>query len=184
MPVILDTTVGGPTANSYCSLVDALAYNDTHPYGTSWASVAITDDQRSRALITATGLLDQHVAWSVGRGYLLGYNIGGGVASSTQRLLWPRVGVIGKNNYLISSTVIPPEVRDATAEFARQLLATDLTKDSKIESMGIVALKAGPVDVEFKNTTARVIPDAVFFMIRHLGSLVERGCGSVRLVRT
>lgn len=181
MSVVLDTTVGGANANSYCSLADAAAYNDNHPYGSDWAG---SDDTLSRALILATALLDQHVEWKTGRGWIPSAGlVGGGVVSMTQRLLWPRYGVLGRNGFVIDSTVIPTEVRDATAEFARLILAKDPTLDSKTETQGIASMKTGPLEFTFDNPRAKVIPDSVFYKIQHLGSIIQRGVGSMPVTR-
>ncbi len=66
----------------------------------------------------------------------------------------------------IDETAIPPEVQEATAEYARQLLAGDLAGNSDIETLGITSLKAGPVTLAFRsNVVAKFVPDTVVNLI-------------------
>src|SRR5690348_2130497 len=104
MSVSLDATPGSTVANAYCTADEADAYHAAHPYGASWASA--TADQKAQAIILATALLDELVAWS------------GVVNTRDQKLLWPRFGVYGRNAWLIDQTIVPPEVKEATAEYA------------------------------------------------------------------
>ena len=61
---------------------------------------------------------------------------------------------------------IPIELQRATAEYARQLLASDLAGNSDIETMGITSLTAGPVSLTFKESvTAKPVPDTVVLLI-------------------
>lgn len=170
MPAVIDATVGGTNSNSYCTLAEALAYHETHPYASVWDNA--TDDQRTRALITATRLLDDHFVWK------------GGAATYTQRLLWPRVGLWEKNNRTIQPTELPLALKNATAEFARELLAANRAADNDVETAGLTQLTAGPVSLTFKDTTAKVVPDAVLNMLSQWGSLRPgRKSGVVPLLR-
>jgi hypothetical protein len=169
--VALDTTVGGAAANSYASQAEADAYHEGRMHVEAWDDAE--DADKERALRMATATLDAMVDWQ------------GDTASVTQRLMWPRFGAYGRNGYLIAGDVIPAELKDATAEFARQLLAEDRTADSDVESQGLKRVVTGPVELEFKDTVrAKVVPDSVFYMIRHLGTLVSQSFGSAKLVRT
>jgi len=61
---------------------------------------------------------------------------------------------------------IPVELQRATAEYARQLLASDLAGNSDIETLGITALTAGPVSLSFKESVfAKPVPDTVVLLI-------------------
>ena len=60
MAVSIDATAGGASANSYMTLAQADAYVDAMVLGTDaakWSSA--TDDQKNRALATATQRLDR-----------------------------------------------------------------------------------------------------------------------------
>ena len=93
MPITIDATVGGASANSYLTLVDAQAIIDGFVQDadvTAWASA--TTDQKNRALFTATQRLDRER-------YL------GARATDTQALQWPRTGVRKPDTYINTYTV-------------------------------------------------------------------------------
>src|SRR5690349_2139070 len=80
MAATIDATAGGAASNSYATLQDAADYHDTHPYSSVWDDA--DDDQKTRALITATRMLDDWFEWK------------GAISTTTQALLWPRSGVL------------------------------------------------------------------------------------------
>ncbi len=173
MPV-LDSTVGGEAANSNASLEQAQAYMDTLvPLSLADAWNDAGEEEQNAALISATRQLDTWFEWY------------GFVASSSQMLLWPRSGVVGLNGYLVSTSVIPQGIIDATAELARQMLTSDRVSDSDIESSGLKSLVAGPVELVFsENVVAKPIPDSVMVMASRYGTLRGRsGSGTVHLFR-
>ncbi len=146
----LDVTIGGASANAYCTLAVADQYHeDRPPSKTTWADAS--DAKKNAAILFATLMLDSLVEW---RGF---------VVTDTQALLWPRYGMTKRNGYELLSSVIPVELQNACAEYARQLLAADRTADSDIETQGIKSLSvAGAVSLSFKDSVfAKVIPDVV-----------------------
>ncbi len=145
-------TPGAATANTYCTVEEATQYHDDHPQGGAAWTVA-SSEQKRRALLQATRLLDAHVVWT------------GQAARITQALAWPRVGMCDRNGTALDGDVIPPVLRDATAEFARHLL--DATDDRTADSAsgGLQRLKAGPVEMAFTGDRAEVVPDAVWFLL-------------------
>jgi hypothetical protein len=163
MALVLDSTPGGSLANSYASLAEAESYHLSHAYPTVWEDA--NDDERNRALVMATRLLDTLIEWD------------GWVATPTQALLWPRAGLVYPNRHPILATVIPEQLKWATAEFARQLLSSDRTADSDAAAQGLTSVQAGPVTLTFNRAqaTAEVIPDAVFYMVAIWGTLRRRG---------
>ncbi len=183
MPLVLDATPGGASANSYASLADARAYYDSHLYATD---EQLDDDELlAKALVMATRLLDEWWDWQ------------GSATTLTQKLAWPRVdgwafnyenspyrsGLTYVTGAVIPSDVIPDELKHATAELARQLLAGDRTADSDVETQGLKALKASSIELTFRdNVVAKVIPDAVFQMVSRWGTLRNRK-GVLKLVR-
>lgn len=79
MPVpTLDTAIGGATANSYRTLVEADAYFEARLDGEGWALE--TPDRRTLALLKAARRLNQ-------------FDWLGSRVTTTQALAWPRVGV-------------------------------------------------------------------------------------------
>ena len=169
---------GASDANTYCSVEDADQYHGNHPQG-SVAWTASEAEQKRRALWQATRLLDAHVVWT-------GY-----AASTGQALSWPRDGMYDRNDYGLDARVIPPALRDATAEFARHLLdaASDRTADSSVVSSGIRELVAGPVKLTFTGDRPDVIPDAVWFLLvpswlARVRQRSKRTAAAVPVVRT
>jgi hypothetical protein len=88
MAVTIDATAGGANANSYLTLSAAQAIVDGMVEDadvTAWASA--TDDQKNRALYTATQRLDRE-------------RFLGARATDTQALQWPRTGVRKPDTYV------------------------------------------------------------------------------------
>lgn len=160
-------TAGAADANSYATTAQATAYHEGHPWASVWAEASGL--KQARALVTATRLLDAAIKWH------------GTVASSTQALAWPRCCAEDRQGRVYASTVIPTPVVEATCEFARQLLAADRTADRDSDTAGLSRLKAGPVELEFKQGSggAKVLPDAVVLLLRGLGEVVA-GSGQRR----
>ena len=75
----LDATLSGPTSNSYITLAEATAIAQNTPFAAQWNSTS--DDDLVPALITATRWLET-----------LSYQ--GTRCKDTQRLKWPRSGVV------------------------------------------------------------------------------------------
>lgn len=169
MACSIDATVSGSTANSYVSIADADAYHDDHLYGTDWSDSDA--DTKCRALVMATRLLDYWFDWD------------GSVADLNQSLQWPREGVIGPKAIEEASDAIPQRIADATAEWARQLIASDRTADSTAEAQGLKHIQAGPVALTFQSATAKPIPDAVMVGVTVYGTKRSRSGGAVRLYR-
>lgn len=162
-------TAGAANANSYVTLANADQYHDDRvAVGTTWADAS--DNNKTRALLWATMLLDDHYDWD------------GVVETETQKLNWPRNGLATVNGYNLDSDTIPSEIADATAEYARQLLVADRAGDSEVETQGLTGLKVGSIELNFKdNVYAKNVPDAVAWLIpRHWGRL--RGSSGVRML--
>lgn len=174
MPVsTLITTPGSASANAYCDVAFADQYNLDRPaVGTTWATA--TPDQKSAAILWATVLMDRMWNWT-------GY-----VVDTTQVLLWPRQGMLKPTMLEYEPlTSIPIEIQRATAEYARQLLVSDLAGNSQIETLGITSLKAGPVSFTFKDSVvAKPVPDTVFNLIPCMwGWVRSRASGVSDLLR-
>lgn len=155
MPVsTLVTTAGAANANAYCDVAFADQYHlDRPPVGTTWSGASF--DQKSAAILWATKLIDDLYEW---RGW---------TTDAVQILQWPRQGLIKRTGWeQLDIHSIPLEIQQATAEYARQLLAGDLAGNSDIETQGITRLKAGPVEIGFKDTVvAKPVPDTVAILI-------------------
>ncbi len=175
MPLVLNATPGDDDANGYITLAEGDSFAEAHLNGDIWSDEG--DDIQTQAVVQATSLLDQYFEWI------------GSTASSTQSLLWPRDGAVGKNGYQLASDEIPEAIKKATWEYARQLISAlnaekDLTLDSEQETQGVKRVKAGSVDIEFTGlAVAKVVPDAVIMLVGPLGTLKGKSSGPVRLGR-
>lgn len=168
MPVsALITTAGAANANAYCDVTFADQYHANRPpVGVTWALAS--PDTKSAAILWATILMDRLWSWN------------GWVTTPTQALLWPRQGMVLLSlwNY-VDQNIIPLELQQATAEYARQLLVSDRASDSAIETLKLTSMKAGPVAFTFgEGVVAKPVPDTVFNLIPPLwGSVRSRNSG-------
>jgi hypothetical protein len=156
MALTLIATPGAPDANSYATVADGDAYHEAHLYATAWTGA--TEPNKTIALVMATRVLDARCRWK------------GTAVSDAQALGWPRYNVADPNTgYILSHLLIPRQVREATCELARTLLAGDRTADNQADAQGLTKLKAGPVELEFKDfIVPKVLSDAVMSLLRDL----------------
>jgi hypothetical protein len=170
MPTVV-TTPGSASANSFCSVVEGDAYHATHLYADDWTGAST--EQKQKALIQATREIASRWEWT-------GYAV-----DETQALPWPRSGMYTRNGFTVANTVIPQELKDATAEYARQLITENRSADNDIEAQGITSLDAGPVAIRFKDSVvAKPVPDAVCALLpRDWGYPVGRVTSTRELVR-
>jgi hypothetical protein len=165
-------------ANAYCSLAFATQFDLDRPAGTAavpvptWSSA--TSVQQTAAILWATKLMDRLWHWT-------GYP-----TDAVQALLWPRGGILNVNGWVyIDLHTVPPEIQQATAEYARQLLVSDRTADSEIETQGVLGLKAGSVSLTFKPSVfAKQVPDSVYALVPQMwGYPRSRTSGMRHLMR-
>ena len=165
--MVVETGSGLSTANSYCSVDNADTYHEKHLYATNWTSA--TDDNKEIALMMATRLLDELVIWN-------GYR-----NTTTQALMWPRTAVYDREGYAFSSASVPSWLVQATAEFARQLIAEDRTADPNRDLVGFKEIKVGDLQLKVDSYKAKgAMPAAVWSMVRFYCKKVGR---KRRLVR-
>jgi hypothetical protein len=135
----LVATVGGASSNSFLDSDAADTYFDNRLNSDAWDDADSTD--KDKALITASKELNI-LSW-------LGYK-----ATTAQRLAWPRAMVINPDSAysqeFYSESEIPQRVKDATCEYALELLkagTTDLT--SQDSSREIKSETVGPISVTY-----------------------------------
>jgi len=102
---VIVATLSGASANSYVTLAEANTYFETVPNSSTWTDK--TDDQKNRALISATRWIDA-------------LSFYGDRCTTTQALKWPR------ENYTVDGidlacSLIPEGIKTATYELARAL---------------------------------------------------------------
>lgn len=139
MPTV-DSTVGGANSNSYLTVEEADAYWEAHLYADAW-----NDTDKEAAVIWATRVMDASFVWT------------GQAATATQALGWPREGMYTRNGFPIANDVIPVDLKNATAELAGQLAASNLTETNEAARAGLTKLKVGPVELGWTDRAASSI---------------------------
>jgi hypothetical protein len=173
MALTLVATAGSASANSYATVAEGDTYHEAHLYATTWNESA-SDPVKAQALVQATALLDRYFEWY------------GTVATQTQALGHPRIGIYDKQGRLLSATTIAASLRDATAEYARWLIDSDRTAESSSAGGEVKRAKMGGMEVEFVEgtaTAASVVPDAVVRMLDHLGVYRSGTGGGIQMSR-
>lgn len=172
MAVVIDASVNGVASNSFLTLVEAQAYFDTRFPLPEWDDA----DSQEALLIMATRLMSAmfspqrrlvRVSPPGQSYYLIPPTWTGTVATTTQALPWGRNGMYDRNGNAILPTVIPLDLKYATAELAGQLAKGDRTLDSDASVQGIKSIQAGSVAVSFKDMfdATKIIPDIVFSLL-------------------
>ncbi len=140
MAATIDATLQGASANSYVTLAEANSYFETVPSSANWDDK--TDDQKNRAIISATTWLD-------------GLTYYGTRCTTTQALKWPRkeYKVDGVD---IKCTFIPDEVKIAAFELARALANdTDAVVGSKGTDGTYEEVKLGGLEVKYNTSSQK-----------------------------
>ena len=171
----INATLSSASANSYVTLAEANTYFETVPSSTTWDDK--TDDQKNRALISATRWNDS-------------LNFYGDRCDSDQALKWPR------NNYQIDQvelvcSVIPADIKYATYELARALANdTGAITDATGETGLYEAVKLGDIEVKYNKSSQAVgtinnVFDVYPWLQSYLGAYCLGGSGGyqVRVVR-
>ena len=115
---VVNATPGDPLANSYATIAEPDSYHETGLDPSAWT--AATEDQKTRALISATRLLDTNVTWQGRR------------ATIEQALDWPRYFVHARDaRWFLSHLRIAQDVKNATRELAGQLIVSRATPTSE-----------------------------------------------------
>lgn len=138
MAATIDATLKGASANSYVTLAEANTYFETVPDSTNWDSK--TDDQKNRAIISATRWIDA-------------LSFYGDRCTEIQALKWPREDY-EVDGIALACTLIPEALKIATYELARAL-ANDT--DAITGSTGTTGLydevKLGDLQVKYKESS-------------------------------
>lgn len=133
MTIIVEDGTGLSTAVSYTSVAEADAYFSVRLI-TLWANMVTAE--KEACLIRATDHMLQKTR-SRWKGFRL---------LTTQRLDWPRTGVIVDEYTEIAEDAIPEEVKNACAELALRASISTLSEDG---SRGVTQETIGPVTVKY-----------------------------------
>jgi hypothetical protein len=167
----INATLSSATANSYVTLADANAYFETVPDSATWTNK--TDDQKNRALISATRWIDS-------------LNYLGDRCDEDQALKWPR------NNYDVDGvelecSLIPAQIKYAAYELARALANdTGAITDSTGTTGLYDEVKLGDLQVKYSKTSQAVgtinnVFDVYPWLQTYLGPYCLGGSGSFQL---
>ena len=175
MAATINATIKDANANSYVTLTEANSYFETVPDSSTWTNK--TDDQKNRALISATRWIDSFVYY-------------GDRCDDGQALKFPR------NNYQVDGvelacTLIPQNIKYAQYELARALANdTDAITGTTGKEGNISEAKLGDLAVKFSTSTQGVgsvnnILDVYPWLQSYLGAYMLGGAGSfqMRVVR-
>jgi hypothetical protein len=123
-------TIGTTTYDVYRDLAETDAYLAGSVNQPAWA--ALSDDEKTRAIVAATRLLDRQ-RWL------------GEKTVADQPLAWPRTGIDG-----VDDATIPAQVLDAHSELTLAL-ATGSSAETSVSTAfdGTRRLKAGSAEVEY-----------------------------------
>jgi len=166
MSITLIATAGATNANAYCTLAEFNTYWDSKVNVSSSIINALPATKNS-AIVWATRLLDERVSWA------------GVKTAESQALRWPRIGVSDRDGYVISQSIIPTWLKNATAELSGYLILSDRTDDP--DGAGIRRLRADVIEIEFdKNDRTETIPSSVWTMISYYAT---RAAGIPRSLR-
>lgn len=170
MALILDATVGGESANSYCTRAEGTTYHEAHLYATAWTGA--TDANKDAALVWATRMLDEQIEWA------------GEKTTVEQALRWPRGGAYDRDGCGIEDDVIPTFLKNATAELARYLLEGNRPGTLDSSMSGVESVKVGTVEVKFdKMDRIATLPESVMAMI-HFVVADRLGSNNVKVERS
>lgn len=174
MPLIVETGLIVPDANSYATVAEADARHAMSTAADLWDAYDLP--VKEQRLVTATRKLETMFDWK------------GSLVSDVQPLGFPRR--YGNYTYL---RVVPTAVKNATIDLALWLpeeVATSATSGTADDVLQEITL--GPIGMKFaatssaaaSTTTRPAIPADVVLMLRSLGTYLAGGGGSVgRLVR-
>lgn len=122
-----------PGANSYATIAEADAYLDNSIRATAWATVL--DDDKARALITATRLIDKQC-------------LCGDQTDPDQPLHFPATGVVDHEGDEVPDDEVPLGITNATIELAFELSQNPSLESSSNTGSNTKRLKAGSVEIE------------------------------------
>lgn len=161
-----DVTIGGANSNSYVTESEADDYFENRLHSDLWADF----QQKEQALITATKLLERYIVWNCTR------------KSLSQALMFPAFNAYDRHGNLISNSIIPVQVKEATYELAYSILEEDRTLENDLS--GISSIKVGSLAISAASTDRKdVIPPVVYQILQNIGSSQKSNSAWVSLGR-
>ena len=175
MAATIDATIKGASANSYVTLAEANTYFETVPDSSTWTDK--TDDQKNRALISATRWIDTFV-----------YQ--GDRCDENQALKFPRTNY-QVDRVELSCSTIPLNIKYAQYELARALANDTNAMTGNLGTDGNFSeVKLGDIEVKYNTASQGTgsvnnILDVYPWLQSYLGAYILGGAGSfqMRVVR-
>lgn len=159
-------------ANSYVTLQEIKDYLGIVPSAAD--ILALDDADLGQYAAWATRLLDQKTKW---KGYKDCYPDG-----HVQGLAWPRTRAVDKYGFLLSSTVVPAQVKAATIELMRYIFAADPTTQQDVSNLKEVDVDV--IKIIYQDGTAQTTyPPLLNQILEGLGYLEVGSAGFGRVVK-
>lgn len=178
MPLTVDATVGGANANSFQTVAEIDTYFLARVPSTvaaQWNALSATD--KNAAAVMATTWITALVHWTQYPTTL------------TQALPWPQYGQLKRNGQeYVPDNVIPQELKNCHAEIALYLAQEDRIAESDVIKLGIQRIKAGSVDLQFREkipvqSQPPVIPETFWnLLVQSWIDYIEDGSSGFREV--
>lgn len=175
MPVTVDSTVGGASANSFASVAEFAAYMNNRLNSSAYSSASV--DDQAKSLIEATRDLNV-LAYSSRK------------ATDAQALQWPRYFATNPDAstfvpWYFPSTLIPQRVKDATCELALEFLKAGSTDIAALDpTIGVIEKTVDVLTTKWAEPEKRRKGLARFPRVWDLISpLLEGSLGQVPIVR-
>lgn len=163
MALVVNNEPLDPSANSYVSLAEMVAYLTdrvvNQAYLTAWTRLSA--DQQARYLVNATRFLDSAVSWIGDRYY------------RDQQLDWPRLNAY-YDGFLLHTTEFPTRVKEACCEMAMWQMENN-GAISTGENAQFDKIKVGPIEIDFNEqvggTPQKYFPDVVAMLLAGYGTV-------------
>ena len=178
MALTLITTAGSATANAYASVAAVSTILEGIPGTAAWFSTDV--EARKAAILHATWVLDNHVAWR------------GAATSPGQALMFPRNGLYSRLGEIyewgtteLDWTTIPAFLERATAVGAFLYATTDRVAEQEEDAISSVSIPGLSVSMSGSAGRSRspLVPRGVYEIIRDYAYRVQ-GYTAARVVRT
>ena len=171
MAATINATIKSETANSYVTLAEANSYFETVPDSSTWTNK--TDDQKNRALISATREIDNLVFY-------------GDRCDEDQALKFPRTNY-QVDRVELSCSTIPNNIKYAQYELARALANdTGAITGTTGKDGNFSEVKLGDIEVKYNTDSQGTgsinnILDVYPWLQSYLGAYMLGGAGTFQL---
>ena len=160
---IVETGAVVANSNSFVTVAEADDYLVANIHvAPIWSALAASN--KEYLLAWSSRYLDQRADWEATK------------TVDTSSMRWPRPGVCDRDGILIDNNVIPKQLKEATIEMARYLIAADRSEDRGQD--GLESLKVDVIELVF-NTSYRLpeVPSDIQDLLKGIGYISTGGSG-------